>query len=154
MKNDSHQPQQEASKMRKNQNPTHKGIGERKLIGMAKKHQIVLGIWGIRSSFRSLIALLVTILIITAVYLSQDSGRLFENRTNVELSQCNLFSGKWVFDNQSYPLYKEKECTYMSDQLACEKFGRKDLSYQNWRWQPHQCNLPRYIFFLNCLHLI
>ncbi|KAK7834359.1 protein trichome birefringence-like 34 [Quercus suber] len=81
---------------------------------MAKKHQIVLGIWGIRSSFRSLIALLVTILIITAVYLSQDS--------------------KWVFDNQSYPLYKEKECTYMSDQLACEKFGRKDLSYQNWRF--------------------
>ncbi|XP_026440184.1 protein trichome birefringence-like 34 isoform X2 [Papaver somniferum] len=32
----------------------------------------------------------------------------------------------------------------MSDQLACEKFGRKDLSYQNWRWQPDQCDLPRF----------
>ena len=40
-------------------------------------------------------------------------------------------------------LYKERECTFMSDQLACEKFGRKDLIYQFWRWQPHQCNLPR-----------
>ncbi|KAL2901893.1 Protein trichome birefringence-like 34 [Bienertia sinuspersici] len=32
----------------------------------------------------------------------------------------------------------------MSDQLACEKFGRKDLSYQYWRWQPHHCDLPRF----------
>ncbi|XP_031284896.1 protein trichome birefringence-like 34 isoform X2 [Pistacia vera] len=32
----------------------------------------------------------------------------------------------------------------MSDQLACGKFGRKDLSYQFWRWQPHQCDLPRF----------
>lgn len=31
----------------------------------------------------------------------------------------------------------------MSDQLACEKFGRKDLNYQFWRWQPHHCDLPR-----------
>ncbi|KAF5471490.1 hypothetical protein F2P56_008278 [Juglans regia] len=116
----------------------------------AKKHQaVVLGTsWGIRSSFRSLIAFLITALIITAVYLTQDSiGRVLElDRTDGlhELSECNLFSGKWVFDNQSYPLYKEQQCSFMSDQLACEKFGRKDLSYQNWRWQPHQCNLPRF----------
>ncbi|KAF9604750.1 hypothetical protein IFM89_009702 [Coptis chinensis] len=45
--------------------------------------------------------------------------------------------------NVSYPLYSEKQCTYMSDQLACEKFGRKDLSYQNLRWQPNHCDLPR-----------
>jgi hypothetical protein len=122
---------------------------------MAKKLQIVLGTWGIRSSFRSLLALLLTILIITTVYLSQDSSvRLFDqNRTKGVVSQCNLFSGEWVFDNQSYPLYKEQQCTFMSDQLACEKFGRKDLSYQNWRWQPHQCNLPRYIYVLFFLFL-
>lgn len=113
---------------------------------MAKKHQIVLGTWGsVRSSFRSLVALLITGLIITAVYLTQDSGRVLEGRTNELLSKCNLFSGKWVFDNQTYPLYKEQQCTFMSDQLACEKFGRNDLSYQKWRWQPHQCNLPRYL---------
>lgn len=32
----------------------------------------------------------------------------------------------------------------MSDQLACQKFGREDLSYQKWRWQPHHCDLPRF----------
>ena len=55
-----------------------------------------------------------------------------------------MFSGKWVFDNTSYPLYNESRCPYMSDQLACHKHGRSDLGYQYWRWQPHHCNLKRY----------
>lgn len=57
---------------------------------------------------------------------------------------CNVFSGKWVFDNISYPLYNESSCPYMSDQLACRKHGRPDLEYQYWRWQPHGCNLKRW----------
>ena len=60
---------------------------------------------------------------------------------------CDVFSGKWVFDNSSssYPLHKESECPYMSDQLACQKHGRPDLDYQHWRWQPHPpCNLKRW----------
>lgn len=55
-----------------------------------------------------------------------------------------MFSGKWVFDNSSYPLYNESGCPYMSDQLACHKHGRDDLGYQYWRWQPHGCNLKRW----------
>ncbi|GAV76882.1 PC-Esterase domain-containing protein/PMR5N domain-containing protein [Cephalotus follicularis] len=57
---------------------------------------------------------------------------------------CDLFSGKWVFDNKAYPLYNESSCPYMSDQLACHKHGRSDLGYQHWRWQPHNCNLKRW----------
>ncbi|KAF3565018.1 hypothetical protein DY000_02017664 [Brassica cretica] len=59
---------------------------------------------------------------------------------------CDVFSGKWVFDNSSsYPLHKESDCPYMSEQLACEKYGRPDLEYQHWRWQPHPpCNLKRW----------
>lgn len=113
------------------------------------KQLMVPATWGIRSSFHSLIALLFAFLVIASIYVTQNSGVLVEDRTKSKssgdlLSRCNLFSGKWVFDNKSYPLYKEKECTFMSDQLACEKFGRKDLNYQNWRWQPHQCDLPRF----------
>ncbi|KAJ1419302.1 PMR5 N-terminal domain [Sesbania bispinosa] len=113
---------------------------------MAKEHQIVLGsTWGIRNTFQSLVAILTTILVVTAIYLTQEGGQWSQERTisAESLSKCNLFSGKWVFDNESYPLYKEQQCTFMSDQLACEKFGRKDLNYQNWRWKPHQCDLPR-----------
>ncbi|CAN7032486.1 unnamed protein product [Brassica oleracea var. botrytis] len=59
---------------------------------------------------------------------------------------CDVFSGKWVFDNSSsYPLHKESDCPYMSEQLACEKYGRPYLEYQHWRWQPHPpCNLKRW----------
>lgn len=66
-----------------------------------------------------------------------------QRRSISQESSCDVFSGKWVFDNQSYPLYKESDCPYMSDQLACHKHGRSDLQYQHWSWQPHNCNLKR-----------
>lgn len=59
------------------------------------------------------------------------------------VKECDVFAGKWVFDNGSYPLYNESHCPYMSDQLACHKHGRLDLGYQYWRWQPNECNLKR-----------
>ncbi|KAL3753531.1 hypothetical protein ACJRO7_000867 [Eucalyptus globulus] len=65
-------------------------------------------------------------------------------RRRVDLERCNVFSGRWVFDNASFPMYGESECPYMSDQLACHKHGRSDLDYQHWRWQPHNCNLKRW----------
>ncbi|GAB4857317.1 Protein trichome birefringence-like 35 [Ancistrocladus abbreviatus] len=58
--------------------------------------------------------------------------------------ECDVFSGKWVFDNASYPLYKESDCPYMSGEQSCQTHGRPDLDYQHWRWQPHGCNLKRW----------
>ncbi|KAJ9545176.1 hypothetical protein OSB04_024883 [Centaurea solstitialis] len=58
---------------------------------------------------------------------------------------CDLFSGKWVHDNKShYPLYKEDECPYLHGDLACLTYGRKDSKFQQWRWQPHGCDFPRF----------
>ncbi|KAE8728888.1 Protein trichome birefringence-like 34 [Hibiscus syriacus] len=119
---------------------------------MAKKQQVmpVPPAWGIRGSFQSLVALLIATLVVAAIYLRQSNERLFQYWTTqkdpagLSTSTCKLFTGKWVYDNESYPLYKEKECAFMSDQLACEKFGRMDLNYQFWRWQPHHCDLPRF----------
>ncbi|KAI3853204.1 hypothetical protein MKW92_009565 [Papaver armeniacum] len=118
---------------------------------MAKVYHLVLGIQG-------LITILIATFIVLIVYITGKSAWLvFEDilttstttlkgySESVSLtSSCDLFSGKWVYDNSTYPLYSEKQCSFMSDQLACEKFGRKDLSYQNWRWQPDQCDLPRF----------
>lgn len=120
---------------------------------MAKKQAIVAATWGIRNSFQSIIVLLVSAVIVGAVYLTQNGAQFLEDLSATmgskdSIYKCNLFYGKWVFDNHSYPLYKEKECTFMSDQLACEKFGRKDFGYQNWRWQPNQCDLPRSVYML------
>ncbi|CAN8287300.1 unnamed protein product [Cochlearia groenlandica] len=109
---------------------------------------------GIKASFHTIVAVLVAGTILTAVLLSRngipketsqnDVVSDVENGGEDSGKECNLFKGKWISDNKSKPLYKEEECKFMSDQLACEKFGRKDLSYRLWRWQPHTCDLPKF----------
>ncbi|XP_020102225.1 protein trichome birefringence-like 34 [Ananas comosus] len=57
---------------------------------------------------------------------------------------CDVSSGRWVYDNSTRPLYSGLGCSFMHDEVACEKYGRSDLRYQHWRWQPHGCDLPRF----------
>ncbi|EXB29271.1 hypothetical protein L484_006946 [Morus notabilis] len=56
---------------------------------------------------------------------------------------CDVFSGKWVWD-ESRSLYEESECPYIQPQLTCLEHGRPETKYQNWRWQPNGCDLPRF----------
>ncbi|GLT78898.1 hypothetical protein SLA2020_504160 [Shorea laevis] len=55
---------------------------------------------------------------------------------------CDIFSGRWVWDELNRPLYEESECPYIQPQLTCQEHGRPDKEYQYWRWQPHRCSLP------------
>ncbi|KVH94824.1 protein trichome birefringence-like 34 [Cynara cardunculus var. scolymus] len=121
------------------------------------QHYVVPVTWGSSINFsivQFFVALLFAVFFVGAVYMAGEyvtfnmipvsEGDTFSGNDSSSQPECSLFSGKWVFDNESYPLYKEKDCSFMSDQLACNKFGREDLSYQQWRWQPHHCDIPRF----------
>jgi hypothetical protein len=57
---------------------------------------------------------------------------------------CDLYRGGWVHDEARAPLYKEHECSFLTEQVTCMRNGRRDDAYQKWRWQPDGCDLPRY----------
>ncbi|XP_010922635.1 protein trichome birefringence-like 34 [Elaeis guineensis] len=114
---------------------------------MEKKDQFAMRPWGLRSRFNFILALFLALIIILAIFVTTKDGSWPDSLKPVFKSSaenCDLFSGRWVYDNSTYPLYSEKGCKFMSDQSACEKFGRTNLKHQNWRWQPHGCNLPRF----------
>ncbi|PWA67598.1 PC-Esterase [Artemisia annua] len=122
---------------------------------MEKKKPMV-GIWDVhvKHMFESsiIIFFIIGALATTAVYYvnsdEQETSRQPAVRKSFvyddSLDGCDLFSGKWVHDNNSYPLYKELECPYIPGEFACGQHGRMDSMYQQWRWKPHGCNLPRF----------
>ncbi|KAG7590623.1 PC-Esterase [Arabidopsis suecica] len=57
-------------------------------------------------------------------------------------SKCNIYQGRWIYDNSSNPLYGTSTCPFIG--LDCQKFGRPDKNYLHYRWQPTGCDIPRF----------
>ncbi|URE17330.1 hypothetical protein MUK42_12596 [Musa troglodytarum] len=56
---------------------------------------------------------------------------------------CDLSKGEWVRDPDA-PYYTNKTCFTIQEHQNCMKYGRPDLDFLKWRWQPEGCDLPRF----------
>ncbi|KAF3451370.1 hypothetical protein FNV43_RR07465 [Rhamnella rubrinervis] len=64
-------------------------------------------------------------------------------RGRKQVSGCNLFQGKWVFDSSSGPLY-DSSCPFIDPEFDCLKYGRPDKQFLKYSWKPDSCDLPRF----------
>jgi len=55
----------------------------------------------------------------------------------------DLFVGDWVQD-LSGPMYTNESCHVIQDHQNCMRNGRPDLGYLYWRWNPKDCELPKF----------
>ncbi|TYI17757.1 hypothetical protein ES332_A07G047100v1 [Gossypium tomentosum] len=72
---------------------------------------------------------------------SSASSNASEN--NSVDSGCVLYDGKWFYDPQG-PSYTNSSCPIITQMQNCQGNGRPDKDYENWRWKPSQCDLPRF----------
>ncbi|PUZ43390.1 hypothetical protein GQ55_8G005100 [Panicum hallii var. hallii] len=97
---------------------------------------------------RSIVSFLVAFFVVaSSIVFLFDRGQEAQVQMAVEhgrQEECNWSRGQWVYDNVSRPLYSGLKCTFIFPEVACDKYGRKDVMYQHWRWQPHGCDLPRF----------
>ncbi|KAK4799118.1 hypothetical protein SAY86_024483 [Trapa natans] len=64
-------------------------------------------------------------------------------KTSSDGSGCDLYHGSWVYDTVG-PLYTNNTCPVLTQMQNCQGNGRPDKEYENWRWKPSQCDLPRF----------
>uniref|UniRef100_A0ACD5VG92 Uncharacterized protein n=1 Tax=Avena sativa TaxID=4498 RepID=A0ACD5VG92_AVESA len=59
------------------------------------------------------------------------------------IPKCDIFQGEWVPDDAA-PHYTNETCSHIQEHQNCMKYGRPDLEFLRWRWQPSRCELPRF----------
>ncbi|KAH9321180.1 hypothetical protein KI387_015819, partial [Taxus chinensis] len=76
---------------------------------------------------------------------SSDKGSAaFGKSVFTETKACDYTEGKWVEDSHR-PLYSGKMCKrWLSEMWACRLTQRTDFSYEKYRWQPDNCDMPEF----------
>ncbi|XP_027913296.1 protein ALTERED XYLOGLUCAN 4-like [Vigna unguiculata] len=75
--------------------------------------------------------------------LPPSSSSFSSEKDKVYRDACDYSNGEWV-DDRSGPLYNVTTCGTIKESEKCISNGRPDTGYLYWRWQPKECNLPRF----------
>lgn len=76
-----------------------------------------------------------------------ESEEKKKKKKKKRIEECDVTNGKWVYDSSDYPLYTNASCPFIDEGFACQSNGRLDLEYMKWRWEPRDCDAPRFVFF-------
>ncbi|XP_021274029.1 protein trichome birefringence-like 14 [Herrania umbratica] len=80
----------------------------------------------------------------TMSYPSRNDKSDMENTYSPKTQVCNYAQGRWVADSQR-PFYSGLGCKrWLPSPWACRLTQRADFSYEGYRWQPINCDLPDY----------
>ncbi|CAN8273935.1 unnamed protein product [Cochlearia groenlandica] len=66
-----------------------------------------------------------------------------DSETDSAETECDLYHGSWFYDPAG-PVYTNNSCPVLTQMQNCQGNGRPDKGYENWRWKPSQCDLPRF----------
>ncbi|KAI3859119.1 hypothetical protein MKW92_026457 [Papaver armeniacum] len=72
----------------------------------------------------------------------QQEGRISLARSSKNRQKCDLFTGKWVWDEDNAPYYTNATCSAVHVDMNCMKYGKPNMDYTKWRWKPNECELP------------
>ncbi|OIW07239.1 hypothetical protein TanjilG_08354 [Lupinus angustifolius] len=74
---------------------------------------------------------------------STEDKETLEKTNNTLSADCDLYHGDWIYD-PSGPLYTNNSCPVLTQMQNCQGNGRPDKDYENFRWKPSQCDIPRF----------
>ncbi|ONK65776.1 uncharacterized protein A4U43_C06F860 [Asparagus officinalis] len=89
-----------------------------------------------------IVLLFITSLLLYFQPISSSIQSFFQQGVEKSPKTCDIYKGKWVYDPNRTKYYTNS-CVVIAEGQNCRANGRPDMGYEDWRWRPDECELPR-----------